>query len=141
VVYRLELRKRSVDLDWTTEPYEIMDYLLDGREFIDSVARAEREEGAAELAGSYLGLSAREIDWSRHLLGRAPEPTRAGRTLLLGCICSVYDCWPLYARITVGADMVTWSDFAHGHRDWAYLGLGPFTFERAQYEAAIALAS
>jgi len=33
--------------------------------------------------------------------------------------------------------VVRWSNFRTGHRDWDLGGLGPFEFERSQYEAAL----
>ena len=40
------------------------------------------------------------------------------------------------ATITVDPTSVTWSDFCQFHRAWQY-DLGPFTFERANYEAQL----
>lgn len=135
LVQRLELRERLVTLDWRTEPYAVVDYVLDGRNLLEWVARAERAEGAKELAGSYLGLSV-GIDWDRHLHGNSDLVDDHGRTLVLGCTCTSYECWPLYARIAADDVEVTWSDFAHGHRDWNYVDLGPFRFDAAQYQGA-----
>lgn len=134
-IRRLELSTRIVELDWTTKPYEVVDYVLDGRNLLDWVAPAERAEGAKELAGSYLGLSV-GVDWARHLLGYSDLVDDHGRTLLLGCTCTSYECWPLYVRITADDAEVTWSDFAHGFRDWSYADLGPFRFDAVQYRAA-----
>ena len=61
------------------------------------------------------------------------------RTWLLGCDCGEVGCWPLAAHIDTDDDAVVWKEFAQPHRPtWNYSGFGPFTFERASYEAAVA---
>ncbi len=127
----------STQLDWMTRPYEVVDFLVNGRDLRDLVAVVERSAGAGDLAGSYLGLSWFGLDWLRYLLYAPPDDDEDGRTLLLGCICSTYDCWPLYARIDVEPDFVRWHDFRHGFRDWSYDALGPFTFARPAYDEAL----
>jgi hypothetical protein len=102
---------------------------------------AARAEGNPDLAGAYAGLNAvYDLLWpSRHFLGEPDLTWGAGGndTVLLGCPCGEYGCWPLTARVDVGAMAVQWSDFRTGHRDWDLSGLGPFAFDRAQYEAAL----
>jgi len=69
------------------------------------------------------------------------------RVMLLGCACGEPSCWPLLARITVDGGRVTWSGFAQPFRPadqphgWRYDGFGPFVFDLAQYEAALAAAA
>ena len=54
---------------------------------------------------------------------------------MLGCTCGVIECWFLQVSVRLSPDLVTWSDFGQFHRpSWLY-ELGPFTFEREQYEA------
>ena len=62
-----------------------------------------------------------------------PGDPRSGSTMILGCDCGNPECWPLVAQITVTPSTVVWSKIGQFHRDWS-LGLGPFTFDRAQYE-------
>lgn len=57
--------------------------------------------------------------------------------MLLGCQCGEWGCWPLTARIEVTDEVVRWSGFRTGHRDWDLAALGPFEFDRARYERAI----
>lgn len=101
-------------------------------------ARADRQE---DLAGAYHGLTGIEaVRWpSRHFLGRpALAGEGPGETALLGCDCGVWDCWPLFAKVEVSDETVTWRDFRNGHRPaWDLSGLGPFEFERGRYEAAL----
>jgi hypothetical protein len=75
----------------------------------------------------------------RYFFGEAddqwPEP---GRAWLLGCCCGEAGCWPFEARIEVGTDRVTWTDFVQPHRrERDYSDLGPFVFVREQYEDAV----
>jgi hypothetical protein len=46
---------------------------------------------------------------------------------------------PLLARVTTTPETVVWSDFEQPHRRgrWDYAQLGPFTFDRRQYEHAV----
>lgn len=98
-------------------------------------------EGKPGLAGSYEGLAVRhDILWpSLHFLG---EPSLSnfddGDTVLLGCNCGDWGCWPLVADVALTETEVSWSRFRNGHRsNWDLKELGPFVFDRAQYEAAL----
>ncbi|MDI1463119.1 hypothetical protein QEZ54_19250 [Catellatospora sp. KI3] len=83
---------------------------------------------------------------SRLLLGepddehRRPHGLWDGRVPLLGCsTCGDWECWPLLAAIRVDERTVTWSAFVQPHRkEWGELPIGPFTFDRAAYEATLA---
>lgn len=100
---------------------------------------AAHREGHPDLAGRYAGLIEGSVRWpGRHYLG---EPVLSafedGDTVLLGCPCGAWGCWPLTALVTVDDDVVTWSGYRHGHRDWDYRELRDFAFDRAQYEEAV----
>ena len=83
---------------------------------------------------------------SRMLFGEMKEGQRwteglwVGRTPLLGCGgCVGWECWPLLAAIGVDDRVVTWSTFVQPRRErWGELEIGPYTFDRAVYEAAMA---
>ena len=78
---------------------------------------------------------------STHLLGSplALYSDGDGRSYVLMCECGEPGCWPLAARVTLSDQTVTWADFRQPHRpQWSYEGLGPFVFERGQYESALA---
>lgn len=98
-------------------------------------------EGKPHIAGSYAGLTARDdIRWpSRHFLGESSLSNFAdGDTVLLGCQCGDWGCWPLVADVAVTEAAVSWSHFRNGHQEaWDLNELRPFVFERAQYEAAL----
>lgn len=96
-------------------------------------------DGQPSLVGDYAGLSPLQIrNTARHFLG---EPQIAwfedGDTVLLGCSCGEWGCWPLAALVTLDDKVVRWSRFRTGHRDWDLSTLGPFLFDRGQYEAAL----
>lgn len=83
---------------------------------------------------------------SRHLLGGANEwggnassAFSEGKVAVLGCACGSPECGALFTTITVMSDVVTWSDMECFKRPDAELGLlAGFTFDREDYEAAVA---
>lgn len=116
---------------------------LQGVALTDLLRRVElpsaRREGSPDLAGSYAGPTDDQVRWpSRHYLG---EPVLTwfgdGDTVLLGCACGEWGCWPFTAVVTVEEDVVTWSSYRTGHRDWRYGDLWDLVFDRAQYEQAV----
>ena len=102
-----------------------------------------RAEGQEELAGTYVGLVPGYIrmDLAGQFLGGSGAwlyPHGEGKTALLSCDCGEVGCSPLLARITLDDDTVTWDEFEQPERpEWDYAALGPFTFNRRQYEAAL----
>lgn len=110
--------------------------------------RQEHEEDSpAEnelfLLHQHGGLALREVrDPVRHFLGDpAPEfaDPSTGTTPVLGCSCGIWGCWPLLTIITTTPDAVSWSSFRQPFRKkWGELPMGPYTFDRAAYEAALA---
>ncbi|MCY1144142.1 hypothetical protein OWR29_39630 [Actinoplanes sp. Pm04-4] len=116
---------------------------LNGVPLRDLVRRAElpfaRREGKPDLAGSYAGLVGQEVRWpSWHYLGKPVLSWFGdGDTVLLGCVCSDWGCWPFTAMVTVTEDAVTWSGYRTGHREWDYRELRDFAFDRHQYEQAL----
>ncbi|MGW1769765.1 hypothetical protein ACWCQL_37685 [Streptomyces sp. NPDC002073] len=150
-------------VDWTEED-PVGDWLwgirVDGVDLRAVAADATRERWTAELAesepdltdaarerivlGQHAGLSEEDlVSPADHFTGRSAEWfAEAGddRTVLLGCRCGVWACWPLCARLTVDADTVTWSGFLQPYRreEWGELPIGPYVFERTAYEKALA---
>lgn len=112
-----------------------VDVLIDGRRLVDLVRAVELPQAVAngqpELAGSYAGLHPSE--WAD-----LPEQWADGKAAVLGCSCGVTACWPLRVRITRTAATVTWRDFEQPNRHWSYTKLGPFRFEAAKYDRAVA---
>jgi hypothetical protein len=120
---------------------------VNGTEFPELVRDAElpaaRAEGDEEIAGNYVGLVPGyvRVDLAGHFLGGGGASLyddAEGKTQLLGCGCGEVGCSPLLARVMVTDETVTWDEFEQPTRpDWDYESLGPFTFERAQYERAL----
>jgi hypothetical protein len=72
------------------------------------------------------------------LVGYDADDPRRDKATVLGCTCGVTECWFMQARIEVGPGWVRWSDFGQFHRPHWHYGLGPFTFDRRQYESQLA---
>ncbi len=123
--------------------------LIDGRDLVEFVRDVElpfaTAAGGPDRAGDYAGLELLAVALpSRHFWG---SPSLAiyqwdGFTQLLECSgCREPGCAPLFCRIDVQQDHVRWSDFCEstkpGPHDWDYSQLGPFEFDRTQYEQAV----
>ena len=114
-----------------------IDSAVNGRPLADLAAEVERAYDWS-LAGAYGGLPPYVVRSIHHYLGR-PRATwfEDGDTVLLGCDCGEWGCWPLTAKVLVMHDTVRWSGFRTGHRDWDLGDLGPFEFARDDYERAL----
>jgi hypothetical protein len=97
-------------------------------------------EGKRELAGSYGPMTRENFRDHTGLLGQ-PECSwfNDGDTVLMGCTCGEWGCWPLTVQIEIGPEAVTWHRLRTGHRTWDLNTLGPFVFDRAEYEAAVSV--
>jgi hypothetical protein len=139
-VHRIDFRVEQEELD--SGRHDVVNVYVDGSRLDELARRVEQPfadaEGTPRLAGAYVGL-ARDVRWpSRHFLGEPVEQWFFdGDTVVLGCACGEPGCWPLTARVEVTKDTVTWRGFRTGHRDWDLSALGPFAFERDQYESAL----
>jgi hypothetical protein len=118
---------------------------IDGRSFVELVTEYEESHGW-EDAGIHEGLVlGREQlqDLPRYLLdGQSLEQFAPTGTVLLGCTCGIIDDGPFYGTLLVTDDQVTWVEFKNPMAvgrglGWDYSDLGPFVFDRAQYEQAI----
>lgn len=119
----------------TDSESKVVRVLIDGRDLIDRVRELEapfaRAEDNPHLAGAYSGMSLEE--WQIR-----SEADADGRRPVLACECGIVDCWPLVARVVLREHTVTWLDFKQPFRPrWAYANLGPYVFEREQYEAEL----
>jgi hypothetical protein len=116
--------------------------VIDGRELTDMIHAFERDNRMEERPVSYGGLIPSFFKFGplgRHFLGlwEFAEPRR--KVPLLGCNCGEWGCWPLMARITVRDESVVWNEFEQPYRkERDYSGFGPFTFDVAQYQKALA---
>jgi hypothetical protein len=115
---------------------------VDGRALPDLLRVVESpfaaREGRPSLAGAYAGLDADAVRWpSRHYLGEPVLRLDGSSTVLLGCTCGDWGCWPFAADVRVDGRTVTWTGYRHGSRDWDYRACRTFTFLRAEYEHAV----
>lgn len=124
---------------------DAVNIFINERDLIDLTKEVElpfaSRDGNPDRAGSYVGLPIEAIFMpSRRLLGEPEEgwDDWEGMISVFGCGCGVVGCWPLHVRITVQNDVVVWDDFKQPHRRrWRHDRLGPFVFERKEYEAAL----
>lgn len=98
-----------------------------------------KAEGNPRLAGDHSPLALTDIGSDpRHFLGMPVASWfEDGDTVLMGCPCGIWGCWPLTAQVDVADSHIRWHSFRNGHRDWDLSELGPFDFDRLQYEAAL----
>ena len=96
-------------------------------------------EGNRDLAGSYAPLTLTDINSDLDHFRGHPVATwfEDGDTVLMGCTCGEWGCWPLTCRVEVNESTVRWHSFRNGHRPWDLSALGPFEFDRTEYEAAL----
>ena len=136
------------------EPYRVSGWiepavriLIDGVDLVERVHAVElpfaKQEGHEESAGAYAGLPVSEIAKpSERFLGKDQLSylQMSEKIALLVCPgCGEEGCWALLAEIEVLDNRIIWRDFEQPHRpEWTLSSLGPFVFERADYEAAIA---
>src|SRR5207249_2700992 len=135
-----------------SEPRSAVNILINGKDLIEMVKAVELpfalKEGHPNIAGQYMGLSPEYVFLpSRHLLDKPISTfvSHKGKVDLFVCAgCDEPGCWPLAVTIQLADDRVTWRDFEQPHRTdssrvlrWKYDQLGPFVFDRSQYEAEL----
>lgn len=111
---------------------------INGQSLIDLVRPVELPfaelEGKPDIAGHY--------DWLCDVYCEI-QRLKTEECMLLGCHCGIPDCWPLTARVSLAEDVVCWSRFLNWHKakgcasEWDHTALGPFVFDRQQYETAV----
>jgi hypothetical protein len=137
------VRKIRFDLQpWESGgEYSLVPY-VDNVSLIDLVSGYEHAAGF-DVPGKYAGLVLSRFsfgDLTAYLDGRPESPywAKLGAIALLGCTCGEVGCWPLYAQVVVGSQLVTWRGFNQPFRpNRDYGGLGPFAFRRTQYDSAV----
>lgn len=126
-------------------PAEVVEIFINGTSLRELVRSVElpfaAEEGHRDLAGNYEGPFADAVlPPPRTLLGE----DASHKVAVLECTCGIAGCWPLLATITRSGTTLTWSHFEQPYRSaarppvWRYDHLGPFVFDWAQYEGALA---
>jgi hypothetical protein len=137
IEFRLRTEALGVGEVVTVTPY------VDGVSLVELARRVEagpaRADRQPDLAGSYAGLVIGSSHWQDWYSGLDPQVWFGdGDSCLLGCVCGDTGCWPLTAHVQIGRDRVVWERFRTGHRAWDLAALGPFTFSRHAYDAALA---
>lgn len=128
--------------------FQPIDIYIDGKLLLDLVREVEEpltnytEGDGGFRPGDYLSLPASltylpnrnffDEPWN-HYFQCLPGDIHYGKSTLLGCTCGIIECWFIVARISLTPTIVTWSHFGQFHRNYEY-DLGPFIFERKQYE-------
>lgn len=123
---------------------------INGRNFLEIVRDFEMpfaiKEGHPNMAGQYAQLPPADIPdlWSHFHDDTLPYFSEDNKIYLFVCGCGTPGCWPLQAYIDVDENTVIWSDLEQPHRreysrasHWRYDELGPFVFDRDQYEEAL----
>jgi len=115
---------------------------INGESLVDLVGRFEAAAGF-QPAGGYSGIVPANFKLGPlqpYYLGtNARQWPETGSAWLLGCDCGEAGCWPLAAKVAATQDTVSWSGFSQPHRpQWDYSAFGPFAFDRAVYDLAIA---
>ncbi|WP_433540903.1 hypothetical protein ACQP10_03930 [Streptosporangium sandarakinum] len=122
-----------------------LDFVVDGRSLLEIVA--ERNPGNADMASAlWLAPALEDDDAVGWMLGRCASPLDDGRVPLYVCPeCGDLGCGALTAVVEVFSDQVVWRDLGWqtDYRDEVdygdFIGLGPFVFDRVQYEAALSV--
>jgi len=137
-----EIQFRLVDENHSDIPSIVP--IINGTSLVELARVAEtsaaRPTGESGLAGSYSGLPAfTDSRWPLHHYLGSPLMSwfKERDTVLLGCDCGEWGCWPLAARVDVQLTTIGWTHFRNGYRHWDLSALGPFTFDRTQYETAV----
>lgn len=139
---RLDIMVVAADIDLGEDGPPALQLNIDDKPLADLVCDFERSR-RYEPTDSYGPLTpGADLALGPYFMGEpGPNWNRVGHAILLACDCGESACWPLLARITVKDTVVVWSEFEQPNRpDRDYLEFGPFTFDRARYELAVAKA-
>lgn len=121
-----------------------MDYAVDGRPLLERLAESARGSLADDM------IPVLVYDWSPDdaidvLLGVRPGELEDGRIPLYTCPeCADLGCGAITAVVERNAKDVTWHDFGYQNDhepfddDGRLSDMGPFEFDRVEYEAAFA---
>jgi hypothetical protein len=105
--------------------------IIDGLSLVDAVKRAERRP--------IMWAGLRPAELFEQLRGASQFGRQVGeRVALLRCACGHRDCSELTAVVKQSGDTMVWESFkAPRFPDETYAQVGPFTFPRADYQAAL----
>lgn len=136
-IQRIELRIEYEDPDRGRRPWIIP--VIDGEDLRDCLHAILSPGTPPPVHRSHGGIPVTPFGppLAHHYLARRGAPFESGRLPVLGCACGIVDCWPFLARIVVDEDFVVWEDFSQGREAECYAALGPFRFDRGEYEAEL----
>ncbi|MDQ6828889.1 MAG: hypothetical protein M3081_08490 [Gemmatimonadota bacterium] len=112
---------------------------INGHDLIEEVAAVEARFAGASASG-YEYPSARSLLLLDDAIGEDEPFSREGgrEVTVLICNCGIPTCWTLLTTIVATPETVTWHQFRQSRRDeWSYQALGPFVFDREQYDDVI----
>jgi len=124
-------------------PIPLVDILIDKQNIIELLKQYElpfaRKEGSPNIAGGYLGLSAKSL---YHQLTRDVSKgwPKGDRCILTCNDCLEDGCWPMFLTVEETENEIIWKDFQQPHRGkhskvyWDYSKFGPFVFDKTEYE-------
>jgi hypothetical protein len=133
----------SFKFEADVEGYNIFEPVIDGIAFSELVKTFELSQGYNDPAGGYGGIPVEFTHiGDRELYYRGQIDRESSLKLdplyLLGCECTVVDCWPLMGHIYSYKNWYIWSDFSNPFRlKREYALLAPFYFQRNAYENAL----
>jgi len=142
--FQLLQRPASVGAGATTTARVSVDFTVDGESLLRCLTRADG--GHPDFMGGFVrGVADANSVKLAMLAGSRPPETEEGRYLLYVCPeCGDIGCGAYAARVRVGADTVEWHDFAYenGYEPPRQIAeVGPFVFERQQYQQVLERAS
>lgn len=137
-VSRIEFRQGSAPVPWDeARNYPTIEVLIDGVKLTSLWQEATKEERPALSAlDAFADLAMWGPDWTNVHPDGTFRSVREGYSPVLTCSCTVFDCGGVCARITFTETMVIWEDFRPARPRVSAPPLGPFSFDRHQYEEA-----
>lgn len=146
-----EIEFRVQHRDLGVAPQDCVELIVNGRNLGELLGAVEGR--GAEVGSAYAGLPPDLVFASRSRFLDAPAPAEdqydgayedpgdgeRRRAFVLRCTCGDQRCGFALAKIRVEDERVVWSEL-QGSRlgRGAYAELGPFHFDRARYETALA---
>ncbi|WP_307760990.1 hypothetical protein [uncultured Phascolarctobacterium sp.] len=137
----LSFRLDRFEFGADSKPSFVTRIFIDGKDFLDMIVDYEKEflaignEKGAE--GGFVPIYISEL--YNNLTKHCYNPVFDWEANIFGCVCGVTECEPFTIRVDEGRRVVVWYDFSRAFRgDWTYRNLGPYVFEKEQYDDAIA---
>lgn len=133
---RFEVRRSTVEVEQeSTVSYEAAEVVINGIPLLEIWEEAGGG-GDAPLGAMEVLQLGRRIWLGEHPVD--PELVFRDNVVVLACSCGSIGCGAVYVKIDVAEDTVTWRELSTLRLDGdPERPLGPFTFDRSQYEAAI----